>query len=289
MTHGVKKTFYLGDLNQDKYIDEDDYSILADYVSDPTAHPLTSYQMKLADINQDGLVNSADLACLRAFLDSHPTRNMDGSYIIPNLTQVGGAGTMTASTTELLDGFTVKLYILTTDDYSDMDEDMEDAYISMIISDLQEYKVLPITVEVDLHSIKRYYWSLSGKFVTRQPLPKDELQDIIVKINRTLKYAFSVDKVNFNTAANYRNVINLILSVDNRILMVDLDPITYADAEGNIVDKDVVTGKYTQIIPKLNNLNPLLNTHYTVVLDNAPILPRLCGNKNKWGTVCTKR
>lgn len=282
MTHGVKKTFYLGDLNQDTYIDEDDYDILGNYISDPTTYPLTTYQMKLADINQDGLVDSADLACLRAFLDSHPTRNIDGSYVINNLTQVGGAGTMTASTTELLDGFTVKLYILTTDDYADMDEDMEDAYASMIISDLQEYKVLPISIIVDLHSIKRYYWSLSGKFVTKQPLPKDDLQDIIVKINRTLRYAYSAEKVNFNTAVNYREIINLILAVDNRILMVDLDPITYTDAEGNTVSKDVVTGKYTQVIPKLTNTNPLLNTHYTAIIENAPILPRFGCSKNKW-------
>ena len=271
---GVKKTFYLGDLNQDNLIDEDDYSILADYINDPSAHPLTSYQMKLADGNQDGVVDSADLACLRAFLDSHPVQQIDGSYICNNLAESGGIGTITASTTELLDGFTVKLYILRTEDYDSMDPEFDDAYTTMIISDLQEYKVLPIDIQVELHAIGKYFWSLQGKFVTKQPLSRDDLQNIIVSINRTLRYNYSVEKMNFNELPNYREIITNILAVDNRILMVDLEPIKYEDEEGKTVPKEKITGKYTQTVPQLNNSDTSLNRHYTFKLENAPILPR---------------
>lgn len=282
MTHGVKKKFYLGDLNQDNYIDEDDYDILANYISDPYRYPLTNYQMKLADANQDGAVDSADLACLRAFLDSHPVQQIDGSYICNNLAESGGIGTMTASATELLDGFTVKLYILRTEDYDSMDPEFDDAYTTMIISDLQEYKVLPIDIQVELHAIGRYYWSLQGKFVTKQPLSRDDLQNIIVGINRTLRYNYSVEKMNFNELPNYREIITNILAVDNRILMVDLEPIKYEDSEGKIVSKEQITGKYTQVVPKLDNSEPELNRHYTFTLEHAPILPRFSCYKSKW-------
>ena len=71
------------------------------------------------------------------------------------------------------------------------------------------------------------------------------------------------------------------MSVDNRILMVDLDPITYTDSEGNSVAKEVVTGKYSQFVEKLNDSEPLNNLHYVIQLENAPILPRKCSNKSK--------
>ena len=290
MTHGEKKTFYLGDLNQDTNIDEDDYSILANYINDPISNPLSSYQMQLADLNQDGLVDSADLACLRAFLDSEPEQQIDGSYICTNLAEADGTGTMTATTIELLNGFTVKLYILRTDEYEDTDDEsngeFDDAYVSMIISDLQEYKVLPIDIVVELHAIGRYYWSLKGRFITKQPLSRNELQNILVSINRVLKYNYSIEKVNFNELPNYREVITQILGVDNRILMVDLEPITYMDSEGNEVSKERITGKYTQVVPKLENEEEYNNLHYTFTLENAPILPRFSCYKNKWWRIC---
>ena len=274
MTLGEKKTFYLGDLNQDTYIDEDDYSILANYCSDPIKYPLTEYQMKLADLNQDGNVDNADLACLRAFLDSEPEQQIDGSYICTNLAEAGGTGIQTASTIELLDGFTVKLYILRTEEYENDDEEYEEAYINMIETDLKEYKILPLDIKIDLHGIGKYYWSIEGKFVTKQPLSRNDLQDIIVNINIILRHYYSRSKVNFNELPDYREVISDILSVDNRILMVDLEPFKYEDEDGNEVSKEEITGKYSQIVPMLENEDPLQNLHYTIELEQGQILPR---------------
>ena len=64
------------------------------------------------------------------------------------------------------------------------------------------------------------------------------------------------------------------MSVDNRILMVDLEPIEYYDDEGNQVSKEVVTGKYQQYVEKLNDSEPLNNLHYSIQIENTPILPR---------------
>ena len=278
MTHGEKKTFYLGDINQDTYIDEDDYTKLADYLSSPTDYPLSAYQLKLADVNQDGLVDNADLACLRAFLDSEPEQQIDGSYICTNLAEAGGTGVQTASTIELLGGYTVKLYILRTEDYDNEDEDYEEAYITRIQDDLAEYKALPLDIIIDLHNIGMYYWSIEGKFITKQPLYRNDLQNIIVNINTTLRYFYSRSKVNFNELPNYREIITDILAVDNRILMVDLEPIKYEDIDGNEVPKEEITGKYSQVVPMLDDEDPLQNLHYIIQLENGPILPRFYCN-----------
>lgn len=282
MTHGVKKTYWLGDINQDGLIDEDDYELLNDYLNGDKT--LTKYQKELADVTQTGGdPTSDDLACIRAFLDSHPVERPDGSYYIPvgDLSRIGYTGAQTASTVELLEGFTVKLYILRTEDYDLQDEEFDQNYIAMITSDLQEYKVLPLDIIVDLHSIKKYYWSLKGRYVTKEPLSRDDLQDITLKMNRLLRYNYSAEKVNFNEVVNYRQVIDDLMSVDPRILMIDLDPITYVDSEGNEVGKDVVTGRYSQFVPVLDDVEPLNNLHYVIELENAPILPRKCSYKNK--------
>lgn len=238
-------------------IDYADVEALTNYLANPTQYPLTTYQLKLADVNQDGIVNSDDLDCLNAYLE--------GDYV-----HSGYAGIQQISTRESLDGFVVKLYILREEAWEDYDDE---TYESMILSDLQEYKILPLTIEIDLHSINKYYWSITGKFLTKQPLSRDDLQNIIVSINNDLKYKYSLDKVNFNTAINYKEVIETILAVDSRILMVDLEPIEYKDANGNTVTKSQVTGEYIETVPMLTNNNPANNVHYNITLPNYPILP----------------
>lgn len=277
MTLGVKKTFWLGDINQDGVIDLDDYYLLNDYLNGDAK--LTAYQKQLADVTQTGGdPTDDDLNCIKAFLDSHPVERPDGSYEVPisELSKIGYTGAQTASTTELLDGFTVKLYILRTEDYDLQDEEFDQNYASMIISDLQEYKVLPIDIVVDLHSIKKYYWSLEGRYVTKEPLSRDDLQDITLGINRVLRYNYSPEKVNFNETPNYRQIIDDIMNVDSRILMVDLEPITFTDESGNKVSKETVTGRYIQNVAKLNDPDPVNNLHYIIQLENTPILPRKC-------------
>ena len=62
---GTIVDFYVGDLNKDTYINEEDVNILENYLADSTSYPLTTYQRKLADINQDGLITTEDLQCLK--------------------------------------------------------------------------------------------------------------------------------------------------------------------------------------------------------------------------------
>lgn len=342
---GTEVTYYVGDINQDGSIDEEDYNLLVKYVNDPDNNPLTTYQLRLADMNQDGNVDVNDVKCIQEFIN--PTMydigdiNQDGSITTDDLTLLqeyladpdnttltdfqlrlcdinqdgsiteadsielqtylnasrqtshpfgqindstltGDVGKQTMSTTELLSGFTVKLYIARTDDYETGDTEYDDMFITQIKTDLQEYKILPLTIEVDLHSIKKYYWTITGKFYTTQPLSRDELQTIIININNLLKYNYSVSEINFNTAVNYKDVIEDILSVDSRILMVDLDPIEYISEEGESVDKTEVTGDHTITIDEIGvNEDGTLQDGVTIedrllyefTLENTPILP----------------
>lgn len=331
---GIKKTYYIGDINQDGTIDELDYQLLVDYVASPAQHPLTTYQKKLADIsqdgdpigkkdiellynflhpnmvsvgdiNQDGIIDNTDAALLKSYIDNPSSTsltdfqlrlcdvNQDGiidnndflalrawiSQINPpelpkisdnDIDVIGYCGRLTVSTIETLDSFVVKLYVLPSDAYADY---TEEDFGDIIRNDLQEYKILPLEIEVDTHSINKYYWSIKGKFFTKTPLSRDELQTIIVTINNNLRYIYSTDKVNFNTIINYKEVIENILNVDSRILMVDLDPIEYVDSEGNVVPKEKVTGSYTHIEPLLNNGEDSKNLHYTITLENTTVLP----------------
>lgn len=244
-----------GETDVAEIIDYKDYEILQNYLAGQTV--LSTYQMQLADCNQDGVVDQADLECLQAYLD--------GDYM-----HSGYTGRQEISTRELLGGFTVKLYIVREEAWENWDDE---TFTSMILSDLQEYKILPLNIEVDLHSVNKYYWTIEGKFLTKQPLSRDDLQEILMSINRNLGQKYTLDKMNFNTAINYKDVIETILNTDNRILMVDLEPITYQDEFKNVITKEQLTGEYVQVIPMLKNNNPAYNLHYNVILENAPILP----------------
>lgn len=259
--------YYIGDINMDGVIDNNDLTLLQNYVADPTTTTLTDFQIRLADINQDGTVDNTDITLLQNYL-STPSANNFG-YLI-DISKTGECGTKVITTTQLLNGFIVKLYILRTEEYEEIEDD---TYISMILSDLKEYKILPLTIDVDLHSIQKYYWSIEGKFLTKQPLSRDELQTIMVNINNQLKYQYSVNKINFNSLISYKEVIETILAVDNRILMVDLDPINYYTEEGELVDKNTITGDFIQVVPMLNNPTPADNLLYNIQLENTPILP----------------
>ena len=331
---GIKKTYYIGDINQDGTIDELDYQMLVDYVKEPALNALTTYQLKLADIsqdgdpigdtdvqmfynflhpkmwslgdiNQDGIVNQEDLNILESYVDNPENSGLTDFQIrLCDLTQdgnvdqqdidflrewltyenpdelpkisdnstdeIGYTGRITVSTIETLDSFIVKLYILPTESYEDY---TEEDFGDIIRNDLQDYKILPLEIEIDTHSINRYYWSVKGKFYTKTPLSRDELQTIIVNINNDLRYIYSTDKVNFNTVINYKEVIETMLNVDNRILMIDLEPIEYVDSEGNVVGKELITGTYTQIVPMLNDSDNANNLHYAITLENTTILP----------------
>ena len=82
-----------------------------------------------------------------------------------------------------------------------------------------------------------------------------------------------MEETDFNTAINYKEVIETILNTDNRILMVDLDPIIYTDLNGNTVPKEQVTAYYTQTVPISYNESGDQNLQYTIKLEHTPILP----------------
>lgn len=335
---GIVQEYYLGDLNQDKTIDYDDYDLLENHLKDSKLYPLTEFQTKLADVNQDGVVDQKDLECIKSFLEPDLYKigdinqddslteddllllndiinnkvevtdfqkkladiNQDGKIDETDLlllqehinatqkptvpfgtlqdeSKVGGTGISTLSTTELLKGFAVRLYVLPTEEFDSDDNGSDTTYddnlVLQIQTALQQYKVLPLSIDVRLHDIKKFYWSVKGTFFTKTPMSRDELQSLIVTINNTLRHLYSRDKINFNTTINYKEVIETILDIDSRILMVDLEPIQYYDIEGNEVQKEEITGKYEVTIPLLANESASDNLKYEFTLPNAPILP----------------
>lgn len=270
---GESIEFSVGNINMDytqsmedgvtlrsEIIDQADYDLLSNYLKDKSKYPLTTYQLKLADCNQDGEVNEDDLKCLEYYIKGDPA----------DIDKTGYIGIQKIKDIEMLNGFTVKLYILRNDIGEQMNEE---SFENMILSDLEDYKILPLSLKVDLNSINKYYWTITGSFFTKQPLSRDELQSIIVRINNQLRFQYSVEKVNFNTLINYKEIIETILAVDSRILMVDLDPIVYKDYEGNEISKSELTGNYTYTEPQLNNKNNEQNLHYHFIIPGTPILP----------------
>ena len=139
---GTVLNYYVGDINMDGVITQEDYVALQNYLADPNTYPLSSYQKELADCNQSGgNLTTDDLKCLYNYLNKISDPNSK-------------VGLVKLSQTQLLNGFTVKLYIARTEQYEDLDEP---TYKSIITTDLQQYKILPLTIDVDLDSIKRYY------------------------------------------------------------------------------------------------------------------------------------
>ena len=262
---GISVNFSVGDINEDGKIDSKDYNLLNNFLADPTSYPLTPYQRRLANCkgSADGIITSEDLKLL-------------GNYIAGNMIDASGKpltgdiGIKSIPDIETLTSFVVKLYILRTEAYEDYPDD---AFETSVKSTLQEYKILPLQIVVDLHSITNYYWTIKGTFMTKTPLSRDELQTIMVNINNQLRYKYSIEKVNFNTTVSYREIIETILAVDSRILMVDLDPIQYTDVEGNIVPKEQVTGKYKYYVDQLQNEKPSDNLDYSFTIPNVPLLP----------------
>ena len=247
-----------------EYIDMESVNLLERHLLGTISVPLTQFQLRLADFNQDGVVDWLDYYLLRFWVTS------DNLNDLPQISDdsdanVGKCGKEQLSTVETLDGFIVKLYIVPTVEWEDYDDE---ELTRMIKSDIQEYTMIPLQIQVDTKSVNKYYWTVTGKFLTKTPLLKDELENIIVNINSRLNYLYSVDKMNFNSLVNYKEVIENMLDVDSRILMIDLNPIEYRTKEGEVVEKSKVTGEYSQTESVVEN-----EVHYTFRLKNTTILP----------------
>ena len=242
--------YKVGDINMDGVVNSTDVTILQNYLNGSSTESLTDFQLRLADFNQDGEVTENDLAELRAWVNASQK-----PYVLPEIcdnTLAGETGLQTLSTVKLLDSFVVKLYVARTDEYEQLgeqDDTFDDLYITGIQEALRQYKILPLTIDIDLHSIGKYFWTIKGTFLTKEPLGKDELQTIIININNLLNYKYSSSKVNFNKLPSYREILDDILSVDSRILMVDLEPLTFFDNEQNPVTKQEITGSRKREIP----------------------------------------
>ena len=271
---GTYQTNKLGDINMDGTIDDMDWVMLTNYLNDPKQYPLTDYEKQLANCtqHQDKNPTQADADLLYEYIHTDQSLMTDQERTA-FLNHVSPIGDLDVTGIQELPGFTVRLYILRTEEYENVDEEFEDEFKSTIQSDLQSYKILPLDIEILLDKIQKYYWTIEGVFYTKTPLSRDELQTMIININNNLKFKFSREKINFNTTVNYREIIDTILETDSRILMVDLEPITYRDKDNRLVDKNTVTGKYTETIPLLNDPNPVRNLKYTITLQNPPILP----------------
>lgn len=307
--------YMLGDIDKDGNISDYDAYLVNVFLEDPAANPLDSFQLRLADVNRDGVVNERDVDLIREMVKQNINSNiylteneqyslsdfqlkladmnqdgivdqqdvelfekcLEGRLNFPLIElvdkdKIGYVGASNLSDVEQLPGFVVKLYILRTEAGEAIPDEV---FTTMILSDLQDYKILPLTIQVDLHSIQKYYWTIKGHFLTKEPLSRDELQNILVNINNKLRHQYSVEKIDFNTLVSYKEVIETILDVDSRILMVDLDPIEYTDAEGNIISKEQLTGKYTYTVP-MNDTTKLTadeSVYYHFTIPNAPILP----------------
>lgn len=253
---GTVTTYMYGDINMDGIIDTFDKQELTLYLQDKSAHPLSADQLKLADLNGDGEINQTDIDLLTNFLNGD----------VSNSGRVG----QEVSFTELLDSYIVKLYIVRTPEAEDEDKE---SYKSMIKTELQEFKMMPLEIIVDLDSIKNYYWTVKGEIYMKAPIDLDTAQDLLVNINNQLKFDYGVDKVDFNTTVKYIDVVNSIMGVDSSIEYVDLEQIQYQDEEGNPINPELISGKAQEVIP----VNPKDESGegkdlvYDFVLSNTPI------------------
>lgn len=254
---GVEVNLYVGDINGDGKIDEEDKKLLENYLSNPSEYPLDSVQKKVADTNQDGKINATDLAIMDAFLNKDLEHS--GEKI----------GNTMIHDTKLLAPFQVKLYILRTEEWEGTEDQV---YETMVQTALADYKVLPLDIIVDLHSVKEYYWTPTGTIYMTEPMSLDDLQDVFVNINNALRFAYNVDKINFNETRDYMDIIETIMSVDPKIRHVDLDPIKYFDEEGKEIEGSYINGKFKMEIPKGTSSNPADNLTYKITIPNAPIL-----------------
>ena len=249
---------------QVEYIDMDDVDLLEGHLKGTLSQPLTSFQLKLADFNQDGVVDWLDYELLKFWVTTNSITD------IPKISDdsddnIGRCGKDQISSVETLDGFIVKLYIVPTVEWEDFDDE---ELTRMIKSDIQEYTMIPLQIQVDTQSVHKFYWSVKGKFITKTPLSREELQTIMVNINNQLRFSYSVDKVNFNSIISYKEVIETILAVDSRILMVDLEPIEYVSTDGEVVSKNQITGDYSYVEKVEDG-----KLDYTFRLPNTTILP----------------
>lgn len=128
----------------------------------------------------------------------------------------------------------IKLYIVRSAGYRDeSDESMSDLNViepsseiwkASIVDALSSYKLAPYDIQVYLESAVDWIdWTIEGTLWMRQPIPSDKNHDIMVKITNNLEFTFSPERLGFNEAINYIDVIDNIKASDGLIYHVDLN------------------------------------------------------------------
>lgn len=176
--------------------------------------------------------------------------------------------------------YKVNIYIDRVSDYEDsvVDPDdefeyqkylaNEDAFKAAILTQLSQYKLMPLNINVDIRNIDRYYWTVKGELYLNEPVDIDTSRELITHINNELKFIYSNSEVDFNTVVKYIDVVNSIIDVDPIINYVDLEQIQIIDKDGNVVPECYVTGRYKEIIP-----GDPSRLSYNFTLQNVPVRP----------------
>lgn len=144
----------------------------------------------------------------------------------------------------------------------------EDAFKAAILTQLSQYKLMPLNINVDIRNIDRYYWTVKGELYLNEPVDIDTSRELITHINNELKFIYSNSEVDFNTVVKYIDVVNSIIDVDPIINYVDLEQIQIIDKDGNVVPECYVTGRYKEIIP-----GDPSRLSYNFTLQNVPVRP----------------
>lgn len=137
--------------------------------------------------------------------------------------------------------YTVKIYVVRKDAYSTYDDDgtydegTDDVQKANIITEIQSKKLMPLKVIVAFEDeVDFFNWTVGGEIYLREPVTLDKSHDLLVKINRNLRYYFGPEFIGFGEAINYVDVIDVIMGSDPLIKYVDLDPLTYSKVQRNI-------------------------------------------------------
>ena len=189
----------------------------------------------------------------------------------------------------------IKVYLIPSDAYASM---TQDELQLLVEENLENKKHIKINPTVMFNGISYYLWTLGAGITLKEKVSKSRSQEIIIKINSLLKSAFSVENMEFNTAVDYKYLIDLILSSDKSIKNVDLDWIHYNlinyDENGDIdsisdtnTPKDSISGKFKQIVQTTSQERE--SGIFTTTILNTPIRKGTVSISTSIGTITDNR
>ena len=170
----------------------------------------------------------------------------------------------------------LNVYVALKDDIAGMNEEQEDEYKQYIVSALRDNKMIPLRININLHGIHYFTWNVTGKIYTKELIPIDRAQDIIVNLNNKFKNKYSVENMQFNSLVNYVDIVDDILNIDSLVKNVYLEPLIFKNTEPHTdisgetqylkVDGPTITGQYTLQTGFVDNDSYVIKT---IKLDNG--------------------